>query len=140
MPAAARYGSQCARRGGGSGSWELRSNPRAAVWPGGHPSGARGPSARVPLPAGRQPEDIAVGPDGVLWFTGAGAARIGRMTTSGHLTEFLLATADDRLAAITAGPDKALRFTGPLAPVIGRPTTSGPPTEFRLPRRTSLRD
>ncbi len=58
------------------------------------------------------------------------------MTTSGHLTEFLLATADDRLAAITAGPDKALRFTGPLAPVIGRLTTSGHLTEFRLPRRT----
>jgi virginiamycin B lyase len=34
---------------------------------------------------------IASGPDGNIWFTWFGAGNIGRMTTSGQLTEFVVA-------------------------------------------------
>jgi hypothetical protein len=34
------------------------------------------------------PMGITAGPDGNLWFTGAGSDKIGRITTSGAVTEF----------------------------------------------------
>ena len=58
------------------------------------------------------PEDIALGPDGNLWFTEYQGFAIGRLTTSGTLTEFNLGQQgygypDD----IVAGPDGNLWFT-----------------------------
>ena len=41
----------------------------------------------VPDPDSR-PTGITAGPDGALWFTEAGANQIGRITTSGAVTEF----------------------------------------------------
>lgn len=40
------------------------------------------------ISAGAQPHGISPGPDGNVWFTEYGGARIGRMTTSGTATEF----------------------------------------------------
>jgi virginiamycin B lyase len=65
-------------------------------------------------------EGIARGPDEALWFTESRANKIGRMTTSGELTEFLLPTPDAGLAQIALGPDKALWFTEEGTNKIGR--------------------
>jgi streptogramin lyase len=42
--------------------------------------------------ASSMPEDIAVGPDGALWFTESAADKIGRITTAGQISEIPLAT------------------------------------------------
>jgi virginiamycin B lyase len=78
-------------------------------------------------PAGNGPWGIAAGRDGALWFTEANVSRIGRMTTSGAVTEFPL-PAGTYLREITAGPDGALWFTDGNR--IGRITTAGVITEF----------
>ena len=96
------------------------------------------------------PWDITAGPDGALWFTESGSlsiycpgkprvAKIGRITTTGLITEWSLMPDQAPLSAlstyptgITAGPDAALWFaeqnTG-----IGRITTTGSITQFLLP-------
>jgi len=83
------------------------------------------------------PQDIAVGPDGALWFTGWDDSAIGRITTAGAITAYSLPTAFSYPMGITAGPDGALWFaeTGGVidVPKIGRITTAGAITEFPLP-------
>jgi streptogramin lyase len=95
-----------------------------------------------------RPLNIIAGPDGALWFTedgmveGGGGA-IGRMTTSGSLSEYLLPTPlGDYSGAgrITVGSDGNLWFTwaswDPSQPLsatsasIGRITPTGTITEF----------
>jgi hypothetical protein len=57
-------------------------------------------------------EGIAPGPDGALWFTGGeDGNQIGRITTSGAITEYAVPTAYSFPVGITAGPDGALWFT-----------------------------
>ena len=73
---------------------------------------------------------IAGGPDGALWFTEPAANKIGRMTTTGVLTnEFGVSTASSGVFDIAAGPDNALWFTEQSASKIGRITTGGTVTE-----------
>jgi streptogramin lyase len=84
---------------------------------------------------------IAAGPDGALWFTGV-PAEVGRITTSGVVTEFPVpALAPPRpdstvppptVNGIVAGPDGALWFAG-VPGEIGRITNSGVVTEFAVP-------
>src|ERR1700730_6073061 len=69
--------------------------------------------------------EIAAGPDGALWFTETFASRIGRITTSGVVSEFPLPTSGSGPADIAAGPDGALWFTEEGVHKIGRITTSG---------------
>lgn len=83
----------------------------------------------------KDPNGITVGPDGALWFTEEGSNEtagnyIGRITTSGTLTEILIPTFDSNPSSITSGPDGALWFTESNAPKIGRITTGGAITEF----------
>jgi len=66
------------------------------------------------------PVDIVAGPDGALWFTEA-AGKIGRITTTGEITEFPQAVGSP--GSITVGPDGALWFAEQDA--IGRITTAG---------------
>jgi virginiamycin B lyase len=66
---------------------------------------------------------IAAGPDGALWFADQ-AGKIGRITTSGTVTEYTLPQASDAAFGIAAGPDGALWFTDSFGQ-IGRITTSG---------------
>ena len=47
-----------------------------------------GTSTEFPLADGSEPLGIAAGPDGNLWFVLAGTNAIGRITTSGVVTEF----------------------------------------------------
>jgi virginiamycin B lyase len=69
-----------------------------------------------------QPNDIASGPDGNLWFTEATGYNIGRITTAGTITEF--AVPFYPLGGITTGPDENLWFTVETNK-IGRITTDG---------------
>lgn len=97
-----------------------------------------------PLRLHNQPLNIVAGPDGALWFTedgivNGGAGAIGRLSTSGTLTEFVLPTsADHRSGAgdIAVGPDGNLWFTWVTREVehtaasIGRITPSGTIARF----------
>jgi streptogramin lyase len=83
------------------------------------------------------PFGITSGPDGNLWFTeGNSFGNIGRITTSGVITEFPLANA--ATFGITPGPDGNLWFTEFAGPPssgarIGRITISGVVTLFPVP-------
>src|SRR6185312_14847031 len=82
------------------------------------------------------PNGITSGPDGALWFTEAGAGKIGRVTTGGVVTEFTLSGGSSSgfgSHTITTGPDGALWFVEPDAGRIGRLTTTGSFTQFMLP-------
>jgi streptogramin lyase len=87
------------------------------------------------------PLGIAAGPDGALWFTESnlpGSKGIGRITTTGVITEFT-PNSGEYSQAITAGPDGALWFTesSVVGSYIGRSTTAGVITEFPRPSRSS---
>src|SRR5688500_5218459 len=48
------------------------------------------------IPATSQPVNLAVGPDGALWYTAYGRDKIGRITTGGAVTEFALPAGSSR--------------------------------------------
>jgi len=75
---------------------------------------------------------ITAGPDGALWFTDLDGDAIGRITTSGSITEYALPNPDSGPTGITAGPDGALWFTEAYGSRIGRITTAGAITEYAL--------
>jgi virginiamycin B lyase len=79
------------------------------------------------------PSGITAGPDRALWFTEdtPWSDNIGRITTSGAITEFPLPNPGGA-HSITVGPDGALWFTED-ADKVGRITTSGAVTEYPLP-------
>lgn len=61
---------------------------------------------------GSSPESIVAGPDGALWFTESGTgAKIGRLTTSGALTEYPLPDGGATPWDIAVGTDGKLWFT-----------------------------
>src|SRR5579863_9575317 len=70
----------------------------------------------IKAPAGSgagQPLAITAGPDGNLWFTELlqnGGSSIGRITTSGNITEFPLSSVTTFPSSITAGSDSNLWF------------------------------
>jgi virginiamycin B lyase len=86
---------------------------------------------------------ITRGPDGALWFTQGGSDSsgwIGRATTAGAVTEFLIPNNGDTYPlpeGITEGPDGALWFTEFNGNQIGRITAAGAITEFLLPTPNS---
>jgi len=85
------------------------------------------------------PNWITAGPDGALWFTELSlpAPRIGRITTAGAVTSYVLAP-EGATGQITTGPDGALWFTGGEFNSVGRITTSGVVTEYPLPTSSSF--
>jgi virginiamycin B lyase len=111
------------------------------------------PSGTVtPFPAAPQnkPLNIIAGPDGALWFTEdgiveGGSGAIGRITTSGSLSEYILPTPAGHFSGagdIAVGADGNLWFTwvtwdaaetaGAASSSVGRITPSGTITEFPL--------
>jgi hypothetical protein len=69
-------------------------------------------SAAFPLPTTNSgPNQITAGPDGALWFTESFASQIGRITTSGVVTEYPTPTPSSNPSGITVGPDGAIWFT-----------------------------
>jgi streptogramin lyase len=71
---------------------------------------------------------ITNGPDGALWFTETNANKIGRITTTGALTEFPVT---GNPFGITSGPDGALWYTT-IGGTIGRITVAGAVTGYPL--------
>jgi virginiamycin B lyase len=92
------------------------------------------------LPSIPRPFGITTGSDGALWFTmiapnSVTPGMIGRITTSGSITEYSFAGTSWRSPTfITSGSDGALWFTADTnssaSGEIGRITTSGTITEF----------
>jgi virginiamycin B lyase len=85
----------------------------------------------IPTP-NSNPFQIALGPDGALWFTEVSGNNIGRIATDGSITEFAIPTAGNP-GGITAGLDGALWFTEIGGNKIGRITTGGTISEFAIP-------
>ena len=81
--------------------------------------------------ANSQPFAITTGPDDALWFTEYAGNKVGRITTAGAITEFVIPSAGGP-GGITKGPDDALWFTEHNGNRIGRITTAGVITEFPL--------
>jgi streptogramin lyase len=80
-----------------------------------------GPNCQVNCGLGDQPFQIILGPDGALWFTESlGQWGLGRITTSGVITEFRVPTANSGPNGITLGPDGNIWFTEFSAYKIGR--------------------
>jgi len=128
-----------------------RPHARARLWPGGTALGvafallsatlatAAGASAApagtiteysAGLNAGSQPEQIAPGPDGNLWFIDGSSTipAIGRITPAGAVTEFSagLSSSEDDPNDLAPGPDGNLWFTDEATTgAIGRVTPSG---------------
>lgn len=87
------------------------------------------------FPISRPAYDLAAGPDGAIWFTEPGGAphdAIGRITTAGVATEFLIPTAASDPLYIAAGPDGAMWFTEVAGNTIGRIAMDGSIAEFPL--------
>lgn len=80
-------------------------------------------------PSISNPYDIVSGPDGALWFTNSGDNTIGRIATSGLITNFTASSVSEP-AGIAVGPDGALWFTNFAGNSIGRITTSGVITDY----------
>jgi len=88
------------------------------------------------------PLGITPGPDGNLWFTEEKTGKIGRITPSGEITEFVVPSNASAVSAsgpwgITAGPDGNLWFADYSGAQIGRITTSGIITTFPMPSNPS---
>ena len=77
------------------------------------------------------PEAMTTGPDGALWFTQPGVARIGRLTAAGAYSAFPVADVPGDKNGIAAGADGALWFS--QTDRIGRITTSGDVRSYDLP-------
>jgi virginiamycin B lyase len=84
------------------------------------------------LPSGGSDPSGITASAGALWFAEFGGNRIGRLSTTGALTEFPAGSGQP--SGITTGSDGALWFTQTSANKIGRMTASGSLTnEFVLP-------
>jgi virginiamycin B lyase len=98
--------------------------------------------AEYQLPAqALQPRGVVTGPDGAIWFTEY--AGIGRITTSGNVTQFPLpkGSGSGTPNQIAAGPDGNLWFVEYMPEGtgrIGRLTPSGQLTEFATPDNRGL--
>jgi virginiamycin B lyase len=97
--------------------------------------------ATYPIPTANPPEGqtgageaiwIVTGPDKNLWFTEDTGNRIGRITTSGVITEFPIPTANCWPRSLLVGADGNLWFAELNAGQIARITTSGVITEFPM--------
>ena len=89
-----------------------------------------------PLTSGYvRPLEIALGPDGNLWFTELTGPNIGRITPAGTITEFPVPANGSFLqtGGMVAGPDGNMWFTDAGNNSIGQITTSGVITEFPIP-------
>lgn len=79
------------------------------------------------------PLGITAGPDGALWFTEPGLDKIGRIDTSGVITNVYTDASISQPFGITAGPDEALWFTNRGNNTIGRIDTDGSVSSYSSP-------
>lgn len=95
-----------------------------------------------PLPKYSRPGNIVAGPDGDLWFMEEKdhLVAIGRMTTSGQLTEFPLAEGEGTFGgALASGPDGRLWFVSEQG-AVGRISPAGRISKVALPQTTGAQD
>jgi virginiamycin B lyase len=83
------------------------------------------------------PRGLVIGADKALWFTEAYGNKIGRITTDGDITEYLIPTANSTPVGIALGSDGAVWFVEKSANQIGRITTDGEITEYPIPTANS---
>lgn len=77
------------------------------------------------------PESVAVGPEGNLWFDESRGDAIGRITTSGGISEYRDGlTHNAAVADLVAGSEGNMWFTESGAGQVGRITRTGTITEF----------
>jgi uncharacterized repeat protein (TIGR01451 family) len=82
------------------------------------------------LAGGAAPQGIAGGPDGNVWFVETTAARVGKITPAGVITEFPTA---GQPVGIALGSDGNLWYTDNTGQRIGRVTPAGVITLFPAP-------
>ena len=86
---------------------------------------AAGTVTRYTIPSGDGAYAISAGPDGALWFALDGTNQLGRITTTGTVSEFSLpdpsATDGPTITpgALTSGPDHKLWFVDAYTPQVG---------------------
>ncbi len=98
-------------------------------------------STEYVLPAKTEPESIAVGPDGNLWFSDFGSNKIGKITPSGTISEYSISGAgSEELEGITAGPDGNVWFVAEGVSKVGKITSTGEKTLYSLPPASYPRD
>ncbi len=93
---------------------------------------------RYNIPNDKPTMSMTLGPDGAVWFTERDGNGIGKITTSGVITEYSVAIgAPVDLTSITAGPDGNLWFTiagtASYNNGVGKITTSGVTTIYLFP-------
>jgi streptogramin lyase len=92
--------------------------------------------AAIPIKAvkGINPEAMAIGSDGNIWFTELAQAQVGRLTPAGTVTFF---PTTDSGQAITRGPDGNIWFTeadiAPTTAYVANIAPDGTLTEYELP-------
>ena len=90
-----------------------RSGSRCTGWT----RSAGSPRSAVPItefgPTGSAPSGIALGPDGALWFAETDANKIGRMTTTGRITEFALPSVRSSRSRVRSWPGRTERCGSP---------------------------
>jgi virginiamycin B lyase len=96
------------------------------------------PSTLTELPvlptAAAAPTGITSAADGSIWFTEKNANKLGRLSSTGVLTEYNVPTAGSAPDQITATPDGNVWFTERYGRKIGRISdTGGVITEFAVP-------
>ena len=106
------------------------------------------PEALDPVRAIPEPEGIAAGLDGSIWWTDPNNGRIGRMTPGGAVQLFPVPSHElppprtgnrPWPTNIVAGPDGKMYFTDPGDFAIGIVTMSGEITEYRIPSAADVR-
>jgi streptogramin lyase len=97
-------------------------------------SAAPGEVTDYALPYESEPEGIAAGPGGDLWFAEHGTGKIGRISQAGGLTEYPLQNPTSKPSQVTAGPDGNLWFTAEAEGLgnVGRITPAGAVTEWQV--------
>lgn len=87
-----------------------------------------------PTPTGSStPFAIVTGPDNALWFTENQTTKIGRITTTGAITEFTPSTGGTRPNGITKGPDGNIWFIEQVGNTVNRVTTPPAVDSFTIP-------
>ncbi len=96
---------------------------------------AKAPVTEYPLSKESQPITITAAPEkeNYLWFAGRNTNKLGRISTSGAISEYTLPEEGTNVEGITAGPEneKALWFTEWSKDAIGKITTSGTITQYK---------
>jgi hypothetical protein len=91
----------------------------------------------VALASGSSVKELTAGPDGAVWFTNYARNSIGRLSSTGAVSNYPLPTIESFPTGITLGSDGALWFTEEISRSanhfkIGRITTAGAITEHLI--------